>query len=134
MRLYFHLVTDRETILDPEGVEVDSVDQALAEALRALDELGMKMPTQPGVGQVGRLTSRRRAGRSSSPSIRTGPPDPVTGCARIRRFARRVRLLRDSAKNPFQVMPDPITNSLAGIGHTSPLANGAASGAPILTE
>jgi hypothetical protein len=39
VRLYFHLVTDRETILDPEGVEVDSVDQALAEALRALDEL-----------------------------------------------------------------------------------------------
>jgi hypothetical protein len=44
VRLYFHLVTDRETLPDPEGVEVDSVDQALAEALRALDELRNENP------------------------------------------------------------------------------------------
>lgn len=39
VRLYFHLVSDDATIRDLEGVEVDNIDQALAEALRAVDEI-----------------------------------------------------------------------------------------------
>ena len=39
MRLYFHLVSDRHTIQDTEGIEVDCMTQALFEARRALDEL-----------------------------------------------------------------------------------------------
>lgn len=39
MRCYFNLVSDDETILDDEGVEVRDLDQARAQALKAIAEL-----------------------------------------------------------------------------------------------
>jgi hypothetical protein len=44
VRLYFHLVSDRHTIQDTEGIEVDCMTQALFEARRALDELKQERP------------------------------------------------------------------------------------------
>ena len=38
MRVYFHLVSADQVILDPEGVEVRDVDQAHAEALKAIEK------------------------------------------------------------------------------------------------
>jgi hypothetical protein len=39
MRCYFNLISDDETILDDEGVEVRDLDQAWAQALKAIAEL-----------------------------------------------------------------------------------------------
>ncbi|PVE21823.1 hypothetical protein DC522_24495 [Microvirga sp. KLBC 81] len=39
MRCYFNLVSDEETMLDDEGVEVRDLDQAWAQALKAIAEL-----------------------------------------------------------------------------------------------
>ena len=76
MRLYFHLVTDRETILDPEGVEVDMSMTSPkpcghwtnwnenADATRGWSGWALNITTAAEV-------ILRRSG--------TGPPDPVTG-------------------------------------------------------
>jgi hypothetical protein len=45
MRLYFHLVSDAGAIWDLRGVEVDEVDDALGEALLAVDEIRSEEPT-----------------------------------------------------------------------------------------
>ncbi len=39
MRCFFHLTNGEEELLDQEGIEVRSVDDARTEALRAIDEL-----------------------------------------------------------------------------------------------
>jgi hypothetical protein len=39
MRCYFNLISDEETMLDDEGVEVRDLDQAWAQALKAIAEL-----------------------------------------------------------------------------------------------
>lgn len=39
MRCYFNLVSDDETMIDEEGVEVRNIDQAWAQALKAIAEL-----------------------------------------------------------------------------------------------
>jgi hypothetical protein len=39
MRCYFNLVSDDETMIDDEGVEVKDLDQAWAQALKAIAEL-----------------------------------------------------------------------------------------------
>jgi len=39
MRCYFNLMSDDETLLDEEGVEVRDLDQAWAQALKAIAEL-----------------------------------------------------------------------------------------------
>ncbi|WP_425286931.1 DUF6894 family protein [Microvirga guangxiensis] len=39
MRCYFNLISDDETMLDDEGVEVKDLDQAWAQALKAIAEL-----------------------------------------------------------------------------------------------
>jgi hypothetical protein len=39
MRCYFNLINDNETLLDDEGVEVRDLDQAWAQALKAIAEL-----------------------------------------------------------------------------------------------
>jgi len=39
MRCYFNLISDDETIIDDEGVEVRDLDQAWAQALKAIAEL-----------------------------------------------------------------------------------------------
>jgi hypothetical protein len=39
MRCYFNLISDDETMLDDEGVEVRDLDQAWAQALKAVAEL-----------------------------------------------------------------------------------------------
>ena len=39
MRCYFNLVSDDETMIDDEGVEVKNLDQAWAQALKAIAEL-----------------------------------------------------------------------------------------------
>jgi hypothetical protein len=39
MRCYFHLISDDETMIDDDGVEVRDIDQAWAQALRAIAEL-----------------------------------------------------------------------------------------------
>ena len=38
MRLFFHLVSAHEVILDHDGVEVADLDQARAQAMRAIEE------------------------------------------------------------------------------------------------
>ena len=47
MRLFFHLVDQRDTIHDLEGVEVTDLGQAEAEALRAVAELRQEDPSAP---------------------------------------------------------------------------------------
>ena len=39
MRCYFNLISDDETMIDDEGVEVRDLDQAWAQALKAIAEL-----------------------------------------------------------------------------------------------
>lgn len=39
MRCYFNLISDNETMLDDEGIEVSDLDQAWAQALKAISEL-----------------------------------------------------------------------------------------------
>lgn len=39
MRCYFNLISDDETMIDDEGVEVRDLDQAWAQALKAVMEL-----------------------------------------------------------------------------------------------
>ena len=39
MRCYFNLISDDETMVDDEGVEVRDLDQAWAQALKAIAEL-----------------------------------------------------------------------------------------------
>jgi hypothetical protein len=39
MRCYFNLVNGSEKILDPDGIEVRDLEQAYAQALKAIDEL-----------------------------------------------------------------------------------------------
>jgi hypothetical protein len=39
MKFYFNLVSDDETIIDDEGIEVRDLDQAWAQALKAIAEL-----------------------------------------------------------------------------------------------
>lgn len=39
MRCYFNLISDNETMLDDEGIEVRDLDQARAQALKAIAEL-----------------------------------------------------------------------------------------------
>lgn len=39
MRCYFHLISDDESMIDDEGVEVRDIDQAWAQALKAIAEL-----------------------------------------------------------------------------------------------
>ena len=39
MRCYFNLISDDETMIDDEGVEVRDLDQAWAQALKAVAEL-----------------------------------------------------------------------------------------------
>jgi len=39
MRCYFNLISDEETMIDDEGVEVRDLDQAWAQALKAVMEL-----------------------------------------------------------------------------------------------
>jgi len=39
MRCFFNLVSDDETMIDDEGVEVRDIDQAWAQALKAIAEL-----------------------------------------------------------------------------------------------
>jgi hypothetical protein len=45
MRLYFHLVHDQDTILDPEGVEITDLWQAGDEALREVRKLRQDDPS-----------------------------------------------------------------------------------------
>jgi hypothetical protein len=47
MRLFFHLVDNQDTIHDVEGVEVNDLGQAEAEALRALAEMRQEDPLAP---------------------------------------------------------------------------------------
>lgn len=39
MRCYFNLISDDESMIDDEGVEVRDIDQAWAQALKAIAEL-----------------------------------------------------------------------------------------------
>ena len=45
MRLYFHLVGDAGALWDRTGIEVADVGRALAEALRAVEEIRQQGPT-----------------------------------------------------------------------------------------
>jgi hypothetical protein len=47
MRLYFHLVTSRDTIQDLEGIEVTHLGQAQTEALQLLAEMRQEDPSAP---------------------------------------------------------------------------------------
>lgn len=46
MRLYFHLYDGNDVILDPEGVEVDSLDQAGELIAADVDELKREFPAE----------------------------------------------------------------------------------------
>ena len=39
MKYYFNLVNGNETIIDEEGIEVRDLDQALVQAMKAIEEL-----------------------------------------------------------------------------------------------
>jgi hypothetical protein len=47
MRLFFHLVDNRDTIHDLKGVEVTDLEQARTEAMRAIAEMRHEDPSAP---------------------------------------------------------------------------------------
>lgn len=47
MRLFFHLVNSRDTILDDTGIEVADEAQARTEAMRAIAEFRAEDPSAP---------------------------------------------------------------------------------------
>ncbi|WP_414473415.1 DUF6894 family protein [Microvirga sp. M2] len=47
MRCYFNLISDDETMIDDEGVEVRDLDQAWAQALKAVMELRAEADGEP---------------------------------------------------------------------------------------
>jgi hypothetical protein len=51
-RIYFHLVSQHETILDTVGLEVTDLDEAHAEARKAIEEFKSESPL-PGAERYG---------------------------------------------------------------------------------
>ena len=61
-RIYFHLVSQHETILDTVGLEVTNLDEAYAEARKAIEEFANESPL-PGAEWNGwRLDAGNHAG------------------------------------------------------------------------
>ena len=73
MRCFFHLVGEEDELLDGEGVEVSSLDQARAEAMQAVAELRRDRPEIEHEWSGWRLDIVDDAGRRIS-SVELGLP------------------------------------------------------------
>lgn len=63
MRCYFNLISDDETLLDNEGVDVKDLDQAWAQALKAIAELRQETDVDFTEWERWRLEATDSAGR-----------------------------------------------------------------------